>query len=285
MEDGFSKKEYEKDGGDAYRLKLTKELTEKLEIQMESVKDDMDLLAINKTLNELQKVNPVEINFNEEEAYKKFLASYKPSIQEQEEYEKLFTKRKTNIIKVKNVLRTSFVIIVIALSLNIVTTAVAGINFFKPFLKWTNEVFVKSDIIKGNEDCPSDGLNNQDYLYEDFEQVEKDFNISVLKPYYLPKGYELESIKSQDFGNEISAKYKSDGKYDIYYSVLFNNKDFTIEKNNINVDIYTYNDIDFYVMLNNNWRIVTWDYAGVNYNLYCYVSEEDFIKFIKNLKY
>lgn len=176
------------------------------------------------------------------------------------------------------ILKISAVCVVVLLSLQIISSATMGVNFFY-LTRNTFFVLIGGGVQQG--DVGFVGFRSREYnTIEEFEAAE---DIRILVPTWLPNDSEIIFIT-------YSYMYGKSGRIDIEYDdgITF----LTIELNAIIPDIssvklyaeiYSYNEVTFYVLRGSG--IILWEYSGDFYNLALGFDTNGYVEsIIENIK-
>lgn len=189
----------------------------------------------------------------------------------------------------------SFVFIIM-----ITTAAIQKDNILK-FISWTSEIFSiqlynNYNEIEENENLISADKNSK--VYYDFENVEKDLKIEILKPSYIPSEFTIDNIVviyDTNINIRIVAKYVSEKQekalvYSIYIAKDNNavSKIIQEKKRETSVKEYKTNKTlkNCYFLYNVDWKICVFEDASnkgnckIFYEIYGLNSEEEMKKII-----
>lgn len=135
----------------------------------------------------------------------------------------------------------------------------------------------------------------EDTIYNSLSSVEKDFNIEILKLYYIPNGFKQDSITvASDINQDrirITILYTNlDNNNNIIYNIYVNksistNSKLIQEKVNADVEEYKFNDLTFLVFKNNNWYSSKWTLNNINYEIQGIRSKQEILNIIEKIKY
>lgn len=158
-------------------------------------------------------------------------------------------------------------------------------------LTWTDEIF-KTNINRKEINIKS----SETKTYDDFKSLEKDLNISVLNPSYIPKGYKLNDINlDYDPMIHITARYLNESQEAFIYSIYIITDTYsstTLLQEKTGDDVKNYklkNGMEVYLIVNTDWLIGTVydikdDSNDTIYSIQGLKSEDELKKFINGLK-
>ncbi len=270
-------------GGDNLDIKQKEvaALERELMLILDSKINYAQLNRIDEIMFKLNEIAPNRSSFSTEKAWEDFEKNYLPEIDDPEDSlefpENKFKSSENKLKSPKKKLSIIFGIILVFLCINLISV-IAGINIFKPILKWTSDILnLKSE---KNYSVNNDGFIN----FESLSDLEEYTNTYVPALNYIPENSKLSSIKLS-YDNKITISYIND-KYDIKYKIYPISYDFdiSIEKTENNYYKYDFNNTAFYYFKNNEWSLIEW---SINNKIYCVTgkfSEDESIKIIKNIE-
>lgn len=192
--------------------------------------------------------------------------------------------------KCKKVITIISLLIVISCPIFMFRTQ-AGDNLKKMLIKVTQET-LRTDIFKKGTNLEIPKVKETgDKLYKDFKSIDKDFNINILKPSYIPSGYDLQEINvSSDNQIRVTARYLNNDKEAIIYSIYIpinSNVDAMMTQEKIEGEVEVYNSPDGiggYLFENINWAVgVIYD-DNAMYSIYGIKSTNEIKKIIDGLR-
>ncbi|WP_089283820.1 DUF4367 domain-containing protein [Anaerovirgula multivorans] len=273
-----------------------------LQEQMKFIKDERDIDKLRETIGQMEEIEPIKVEISAKDFLTKFKKETLPKAKKAREDFLVLQKNKGNTIK--PILSTKFYRVVftsmmLLILLNMGTLVFAGINIFKPFITWTEETFIKKSVQTKQND---QRIDNSDIKvgeitdatlaegeYMDFESIEKEYNIKILKPSYLFEAYVVKSIVVSEFeeSTEIFATYINEN-HELYYRISVFKSGNTpyntvIEKSNEPVEVYRLNGIDYYIMKNIDVYVATWNENNADYLAMGFDNLSTVKMFIENL--
>lgn len=190
-----------------------------------------------------------------------------------------------------NNLKYKKVIIILGLIIIIFYQIQANDSVRERVLTWTDEIF-KTNINRKEINIKS----SETKTYDDFKSLEKDLNISILKPSYIPKGYKLTDINlDYDPMIHITARYLNESQEAFIYSIYIITDTYsstTLLQEKTGEDVKNYklkNGMEVYLIVNTDWLIGTVydikdDSNDTIYSIQGLKSEDELKKFINGLK-
>jgi hypothetical protein len=165
-------------------------------------------------------------------------------------------------------------VVVFVLIGNTITTFAYGTNILQAVISFTDEVFRKDYVgYKTETTAQTSETPVLDSEYATLQEAFDAFGItSQVAPTWLPEGFELNSIEHTELNgiNKVSAYYSNKDRNISISALSFigepKNQARVFEKDNGDVSIFNFQNIDHYIFTNINKTVVTWtintdDYA------------------------
>lgn len=173
-----------------------------------------------------------------------------------------------------------------------VATTLGYIPTVTTIFRTSDRIFTTILSSRRSDDKNKEIKDNTLKKYNSLNEVESDLNIHVLKPYYLPEGFNLkniEVIENHDANKtRISVLYSSTDNKGITFHIYIHQttKDDPIlvsEKIAKAPEEYTYNDIIYYIYPNVDWYSISFTYLNLEYTISGIFSRDEAIKVIQGL--
>ncbi len=223
--------------------------------ELETEPDTQDLFEIMEVLSKRRKTENPQAFRSNEEAFAEFVAYYMPKETEKP------AQPKRSILS-SRLLRTAAAVlaIILVLTLGMTVTAKAfNFDIWGKFAIWTKEFFHFTDNSSVNDPKPDKELSIEfDQLRETLAAHNIDKSII---PSWLPDGYKHKdvTIMTSPFERSIVAIFERDNvELVIQIQQMFGVEPGQIEKDDSLLEIYTVNDINYYIFSNNTRLQAAW---------------------------
>ena len=248
-----------REGFSRYDSMSTEELQEILRKhahgELETEPDTQDLFEIMEVLSKRRKTENPQAFRSNEEAFAEFVAYYMPKETEKPAQPKrsIFSSR---------LLRTAAAVLAIVLILTLgmtVTAKAFNFDIWGKFAIWTQEFFHFTDNSGVNDPKPEKDYSIE---YNQLRQILEDYGIEEkIVPAWLPDGYKHKDITvvSSPFERSIVAIYERDNvELVIQIRQIVGMSPEQIEKNDSLLEIYTTNDVNYYIFSNTETLQTAW---------------------------
>ena len=223
--------------------------------ELETEPDTQDLFEIMEVLSKRRKTENPQAFRSNEEAFAEFVAYYMPKETEKP------AQPKRSILS-SRLLRTAAAVlaIVLVLTLGMTVTAKAfNFDIWGKFAIWTQEFFHFTDNSGVNDPKPE---KEHSIEYNQLREILAEYKIDEsIIPTWLPDGYKHKDIVVMDSPFEISvaAIYERDNvELVIQIRQIVGNIPEQIEKSDSLLEIYTANDVNYYIFSNNARLQAAW---------------------------
>jgi len=287
-------------GEDAEITKQYAALKNELEISMKSVKDDMDVERIKRIVSEMENLCPVQESTDPcADNASAFTNTILPrAIMEREMYIQVTAYNKKNVLgkrgqRIPKISAAAIVLVVFLVGSSIAVIAALGV--FQPIVQWANGQLIRisTGVDSSNTNTPelSTLLRQSDITQYGYEGIDEANAIVVLKPGYIPDGFTLNMIEQTISSRQ--ADYTIDyvnGDESIVYNISIwpsgrAESEMRIEIKPDYSFEFDHNEIHYYVFQNINWFGAMWTHYNIDYNVAGFESEEEVIRFLKNLNF
>ena len=192
--------------------------------------------------------------------------------------------------KSRNLRSLLIVAILITLIISMTTIPVLGYSsVIEMVAQWTAEQFSFQRI--GNIDERT--VENQSRIvpekFETLQSTLENFGVdNLFVPSYIPEGFEMtEPVMEVSYENKevnFSVMYENEPDY-IIFDAIYNcgNIRTFYEKDNNDVEVYTRNEVEFYIFSNNGDTNAAWCVSGVEYSLGTTLPISDLKKIINSI--
>lgn len=243
---------------------LKKELKELLNSKLNYA----DVNKLHMVIEKLNELEPEERIMDKEEAWDVFKNNYLLRNEN-------FNTKKTSHTKRK--LSVALIALIIFVCISIVS-AVANINIFEPFIKWTKDVM--------NINSNSDNIisENDTKKFESIPLLENYVGEDIPELNYLPENFKINQISllNDTIIKIIYSNNEEQIKY-IIYPVGYD-YDLSLEKTENEVVHKYVNNIDFMLFNNINWSVIEWKNENFIHYVIGTFSYEESLKIIENIK-
>ena len=150
------------------------------------------------------------------------------------------------------------------------TAHALGFDLWDIFVRWTQETFHLSSHTTDPSD--NDPNKNDSITYHGLQDALDEYDISLkLAPSWFPEGYEETDIRTQDTPKQrlfIASYQKNDNLIRIRIANYLDSYPVQIEQSTSLLEIYTIDDVDFYIFENEGQLQAVW----INGQFECYLS-------------
>lgn len=251
-------------------VKEVDKLKKQVKIKLSNKITDKSLKEIDILLKKINDIEPIKPSVSAEDAWSDFRKNYLPRV---------VADKKTSVKKIRYKFSIVVAVIIVFVSVNIISVA-AGLDIFKPFLKWTSEVLnLKAD----DEYIIS---NNDISVFNNIKDLEKTLNENIPEPDLSFLGFEIFNISIGDDGT-VNIDYANEEDSIIKYKIFEYNNDLNtfIEKTEDETFEIYYNDISYCYIKNNRWSVIEWDYNNKVYYISGDFSKNEAKEIVENIKY
>ncbi len=269
MEDNLEKKQSEVVTENC-DVKEVDKLKKQVKMKLNNKVTDKSLKEIDVLLKKIHDAEPIKPSVSAEDAWSDFKKNYLPRVD---------ADKKVSAKKFRYKLSIIVAVIIVFTSVNIISVA-AGLNIFKPFLKWTSEVLnLKAD----DEYIISD---NDISVFNNIKDLENTLNENIPEPDLSFLGFEIFNISIGDNGT-INVDYANEEDSIIKYKIFEYSNDLNtfIEKTEDETSEIYYNDIGYCYIKNKRWSVIEWDYNNKIYYISGDFSKDEAKEIIENIKY
>ena len=201
--------------------------------------------------------------------YEKLYSEYEHD-SEEETFVKPFRRKKLGRL---GLIAAVLVVLLVGIT---VTAQASGVNLWKAFSRWTEEVFEYN--MAGDE--PKVYINGQ---FSELNRVLADDGIeNALVPRWLPEGYEFERLETS-YGEYRADFKKNEKSLKIQIHQTQTGNATRIEKNDGEPEVYVVNGIDHHIVSNLERVSATWMNEGYECTIYGIPSIEDAHKIIESI--
>ena len=223
--------------------------------ELETEPDTQDLFEIMEVLSKRRKTENPQAFRSNEEAFAEFVAYYMPKETEKP------AQPKRSILS-SRLLRTAAAVLAIVLILTLgmtVTAKAFNFDIWGKFAIWTKEFFHFTDDSGVNDLKPDKEFSVE---YDQLRETLSEYNIDEsITPAWLPDGYKHKDIMVMEspFETSIMAIYERDNvELVIQLRQIVGMSPEQIEKSDSLLEIYTANDVNYYIFSNNARLQAAW---------------------------
>lgn len=161
------------------------------------------------------------------------------------------------------------------------TAHAANFDLWKAMAQWTSETFGFS--LGDSESLPSGDMLDNEELTLFWNTMLKSGIPELQLPTYLPEGFiQFELTENSKAGFWCAGYQLEDKIVQIQVHRLQNEDWSTFQKNDVDPEVYLWNDTEFYVMENQGQWIASWSSGQYEYAIYGY-SEPELYKMIESV--
>jgi len=283
-------------GDDSAKEERLAALKIELATRMGSIRDEIDVERIDDIVKEMEEIEATVLSGTSEERWDNFRNNhFKKTNEERTSFAEICDEGEpVSNFPVRHhstrlMPKISFATIIALIALCFSSTVIlASFGMLDPIIEWAGQTLNKNYNIDNNSVGERD--SEDDTKEKGYSEIEDAESVLILKPQYLPQGYEM--------GEIVRVETEHQSMYTIPYINNGNIIKYTLKirldgevASSIAIEIvpeyqneFNFNGIDFYVYQNIDWYGATWNQWNVDYTVYGFDSEGEVLKFIKSLE-